>query len=288
MRIAHLITVYKNPSQVERLIRAMTHDNFDFYIHLDGHVKMDEYAYLEKLERVYFIKNKIKVVWGGYSFTQAIINSIAEIINTGVEYGFINLMSSQDYPIKSVNQFYLYLKKYEGSSFVSYALPDEEAWWKETRTRLTHYNFNDYKFKGKYVVQRILNQIMPEREFPLPVKLYGSSCATWWTISTVCAQYIVDFMCTNKQLSAFMAHTWGGDEYLIPTLLMNSPHQHSIINDNLRYIDWSLGGARPKLLTINDLEALKQSTRFLARKFDPELDSEVLNKIDEFICVNAP
>lgn len=287
MRVAHLITAYKNPSQLERLIRTMNHDNFDFYIHLDGHVRMTEYAFLEKLDRVYFIKNRIKVIWGGYSFTQAIINSIVEIMNTGIDYSFINLMSSQDYPIKPIRQFYTYLKEHEGCSFVSYALPDEEVWWEEIKPRIFTYNFNDYKFKGKYFIQRLLNQIMPERKFPLPVKLYGSSCATWWTLSTVCAQYIVDFMNTNKKLANFMAYTWGSDEYLIPTLLMNSPHKHSIVNNNLRYIDWSQGGARPKILTMNDFELLKQSTHFLARKFDPDVDSGILDKIDEYIFMDS-
>ncbi|MCY7352633.1 MAG: beta-1,6-N-acetylglucosaminyltransferase [Cytophagaceae bacterium] len=287
MRIAHLITAYKNPYQLERLLKATYHDNSDFYIHLDGNVDFGEYEFLENMNRVFFIKNRIKVVWGGYSFTQAIFNSITEILNTGINYSFINLMSSQDYPIKSISCLYEYLKEREGYSFVSYALPDKEIWWKETMTRITSYNFNDYKFKGRYLIQRIVNQLLPKRKFPLPVKLYGSSCATWWTLSTGCAQYLVDYMNSNKKLSNFMCYTWGPDEYLIPTLLMNSPHKDSIINDNLRYIDWSQGGARPKLLTLSDLSALKECGKFLARKFDPELDSEVLDHLDEFIHVNS-
>jgi hypothetical protein len=53
-----------------------------------------------------------------------------------------------------------------------------------------------------------------------------------------------------------------------------------MINNNLRYIDWSLGGASPKILKIEDTEKIGQSGKFFARKFDTDIDSEILDWID--------
>ncbi len=284
MKVANLITTYKNPAQLERLIKSFNHHaDFDFFIHLDGNVDVQEFLCLEKLDRVHLIRNRIKVVWGGFSFTQAILNSIEEIVSTGNGYDFINLMSSQDYPIKPINYIASYLDSKKGYSFLSYDRPEEEGWLERAAPRFKSYNFNDFTFKGRYIMQKIANQFLPERKFPLQYKMYGSSCASWWTLSTDCALYVTDFMKKNKGLNNFMKYTWGADEFLIPTIVMNSPFADKTNNDNLRYIDWSEGGSNPKVFTMKDFPALKMSEKLFARKFDCLLDSEVLNAIDQKI-----
>ncbi|MEI6087851.1 MAG: glycosyl transferase, partial [Bacteroidota bacterium] len=57
-------------------------------------------------------------------------------------------------------------------------------------------------------------------------------------------------------------------------------YKAQMINDNLKYIDWSLGGASPKILTIDDIDKISKSGKFFARKFDANFDSEVLDWID--------
>jgi hypothetical protein len=62
---------------------------------------------------------------------------------------------------------------------------------------------------------------------------------------------------------------------------MNSPLKHVVVNDNLRYIDWSKKGVpHPALLTIDDADNLLNSSKLFARKFDIELDEAVLDLID--------
>jgi hypothetical protein len=53
-----------------------------------------------------------------------------------------------------------------------------------------------------------------------------------------------------------------------------------MINNNLRFIDWSLGGASPKILTVKDVDHFSKSGKFFARKFDENIDSKVLDWID--------
>ncbi|MDB5157948.1 MAG: hypothetical protein JWR50_2655, partial [Mucilaginibacter sp.] len=45
--------------------------------------------------------------------------------------------------------------------------------------------------------------------------------------------------------------------------------------------DWSEGNARPKLLGVGDFDHIKDSGMFFARKFDQEIDSRILDKIDK-------
>ncbi|OLY91854.1 Core-2/I-Branching enzyme [Cnuella takakiae] len=280
VRIAHLITTYKCPVQLERLVDALAHKDAACFIHVDGNVSLSEYLFLEKKDGVRLIKNRKRVVWGGYSFTEAILNSIEEIANSESKFDYINLLSSQDYPIKPIEEFVQFLTVHKGYSFIAYEGEDSSKWWKESTSRIYAYNLNDFKFRGKYFIQQVLNTFLPLRKFPMLGKLYGSSCATWWTMDMACASYVLSFINSNKKLTRYMKFTWGADEFLLPSIVMNSPFAKLTLNNNLRYIDWSEGGSNPKILGMKDLPSIKRSDNFFARKFDILIDEKVLTAID--------
>jgi Core-2/I-Branching enzyme len=100
------------------------------------------------------------------------------------------------------------------------------------------------------------------------------------TTSTECAAYIVDFIESNKRLRWYLRFTWGADEFVIPTLIMNSKFRETVINDNFYYIDWSKGGASPKTLITEDYDLLLSSDKMFARKFDIKVDSKILDLLD--------
>jgi Core-2/I-Branching enzyme len=280
MRMAHFLFVYKEPAQVERLIKKLSHPDFDFYIHVDGKYPLEPYEHLQKLERVYLIKNRIKVRWASFSFTKSIFNSIAEAFATGRKYDFINCMSGQDYPLVSTEKFHAFFEQRPGKNFLALEKFGSD-WWKRAEIRIHKYHMTDFDFKGRYAVQYFLNTIMPKRNFPLDYTLYGSECATWWTISADCAAYLLKFMDENPKVKRFAKFTWAPDEYLIPTIVMNSPFKDSVIPDNYRYIDWSQGGANPKILTTQDFHALTHTDKLIGRKFDLRIDARILDMLDE-------
>ncbi|MGY0037937.1 hypothetical protein [Pedobacter sp. NJ-S-72] len=74
--------------------------------------------------------------------------------------------------------------------------------------------------------------------------------------------------------------TWGCDEFVVASILMNSPYQDKVINENHRYINWSENEAHPKILTINDYQEIIGSGMLFARKFDLDVDLSVLDVLD--------
>lgn len=277
--MAHIIMAYKDPAQIERLVKKLSHPGFDFYIHVDTKFDLAPFEYIANVERVYFIKNRIKIRWAGYSFTQGVFNSMQEILDSGRQYDFISVMSGQDYPIVSTAEFYSFFEQKQGKNFLALEEFGSE-WWKRAAIRIHKYHMTDFDFKGRYAVQSTLNAVLPDRRFPLNYTLYGSERATWWTITTECAKYLLKFIRENPKLRRFARFTWAPDEYLIPTLIMNSPFRESVIPENYRYIDWSGGGANPKILTELDFDALKKSDKLLARKFDIKVDTRILDLLD--------
>jgi hypothetical protein len=283
MEVAHIIMAYKNPSQVERLVQQLVHPHCDVFIHLDKKVDISDFRFLEAHSNVYFIENRVTCNWGGFSFVRAISASVRQVLGAKKNYNFINLLSGQDYPLKSSDYIYSFLKGNMGKSFISYEMSSDSPWWKHAVTRYENFHLTDFNIRGRYRFQRLLNAIFPKRKFPLAVKLYGSADASWWTLSRDCAAYIIDQLDTNPKLMRFMSFTWAGDEFLFPTLIMNSPFQADVINNNLRHIVWEGASPNPKIFTIADLDLLKGSNRLFARKFDQNVDSEILEKLDALI-----
>ena len=287
MKVAHIIIFHEDPTGVERLLKAMFHPDFDFYLHLDKKVDMGPYSYLAELPNVTFIKNRKLVNWGGFSQVEASLNSITEIVASGKEYEFINLLSGQDYPIKPASYIHEFLSRKRGLSFMmSESAPSD--WWNHATSRFSRYHLVDYQFKGKFRLGKLISNILPERKFPLQVDLFGGPHSAYWTMNIIAARYIIKKINKHDKHWQFYQHTWGSDEFLMNTILMNSPLKHTIVNENFHLMDRSMGGARPKVLTVHDFEMLQSSKKFFARKLDSARDHKILNMIDELLLFQAP
>lgn len=279
MKVAHLILTYTNPLQTERMIRRLQHPDFDFYIHVDKKIDIASHLPLARIPQVYLIQDRVDVIWAGYNTIEATIRSVKEILCSGRKYDYIHLMSGQDYPIKSAAYIHDFFAANKGCEFLEFEHFD--AWADESYPRIQQYHLTNYKFPGRYYVQWLMNRFLPARKSPVPLEYYGSSM--FWALSPECLQYAIDFIEKNSRFRQFMQLTWGADEFLFQTLVMNSSFRKNVINDNLLYLERIKGHAHPNILTYTGLHHLQQSRKLFARKFDMNRDSIVLDRLDEFI-----
>jgi len=283
MKIAHIVIAHKNPGQLERLIRRMHHPEFDFYIHIDQKIDIRPFQYLGEIEGVRFIQKRGLCNWGGYSTLRAMVNSLKEVIDNQISYEFYNLLSAQDYPIKTNQEIYDFFLNHKNQSFVFYEPKDESDWWEGAVNRFEKYHLTDFNFKGKSAVEKLINMVMPRRKFPVPMEMYGGSKSSWWSLNKKTAVYLTDYLKPGNDLDRFLKYCWGTDEFVIPTVLLNSPLKATMVNDNLRYIDFPPGKANPRILEGEDMGKLIHSSMLFARKFDMEVSPEILDKIDEHL-----
>jgi hypothetical protein len=276
MRLAHLILAHNNPEQLERLISRLLHPEADIYIHIDKKTPIEQFGRLTKIENVFFIKKRIKIHWGAYSIVEATLNGFKEILKCGKEYGYVNLLSGQDYPLKPAAYIHQYLTQNQGVAFMNYLIFDPD--WREALPRVEEYHFNNYKFPGRYIFQKQINRLLPKRKFPNGFTPVGRS--QWFTVPTDCVNYLINYWDNNKKLRNFIKFTWGADEFLFQTILYNSDYRDMMINKDLRYIDWSDGGVSPKYLSVKDADLLLKSTELFARKFDMYKEPAILDLID--------
>lgn len=276
MRIAHLMLVHANPSQLQRLINRLAHPDADFYIHVDLKADISPFLFLAS-EHVKLITNRVSVYWGAYSIVQATVNSFEEILASSTKYDYINLLSGQDYPLKSTHEIHAFLEQNPDKAFMHTLSVATE--WQEAIPRVTKYHLSNFQFSGRHTVEKYINFLLPKRKMPNNLIPVGRS--QWFTITSKHVEYIVSYLQQNKNVKRFFELTWGSDEIVFQTILYNSIFQNEMVNDNLRYIDWSEGNASPKTFKIDDLQTLLSSGKLFARKFNETVDGKVLDALDK-------
>jgi hypothetical protein len=279
MRIAHLIITYTNPAQTARMIKRMQHPDFDFYIHVDAKFSIESHAEVAKIPNVYLINNRVDVQWAAFSTIQAELNGLQEILDSARTYDFISLMSGQDYPIKTVDYMHEFFERKKGKLLLKYRAFFGE--WEEGMNRVNRYHLTDFKFKGQYFLERLINKLVKRTDQPKGMKFYGSSM--FWVISPEAAEYVLLTVDRDPKMKRFFKFSWAPDEFLFQTILLNSPFAGQVINENCHYYKHPPQTPSPKTFDLSDFNDIIASDRLYARKFDMSKSPELFDNIDEFL-----
>jgi hypothetical protein len=277
MRIAHLILAHKNPPQLERLVRALQHPACDMYIHVDKKSDLSAFLYLTERKDLFLVKKRTSIFWAGYGTIQATINGFREIIPKG--YDYINVISAQDFPLMSAASIYNYILQRQGKEFITCESIDDE--WTEAAHRVRLYHFINWRIPGKYRLSELADRFLPARKYPLDHKIVGR--ANWFTLTNAAAAYTLEFLDRNPAITRYYKYCWGADEFIWATALYNSSFRDRIVN-NLVYVDWTTPESKghPKILRSEDFAALIASGKLFARKFDANIDSAIIDRLEEY------
>lgn len=276
MKIAHIILVHKNPEQIFRLIKRLYHPDIDCWIHVDKKSNTNYFKQIITGTNVYFVTDNIQVDWANYNTVQAMLLCLQQVLDSNKNYEYINFLSGQDYLLQPPNNFLNYLKANSGQQFLGIQPYDVSE---QNIRRIRKYHFHSYNFWGKVFFERIVNKIMPDRKFPYPYQIKKGP--QWFAINHAAADYILAFVSKNDSYVNYFKKVHIADEFFFQTILFNSFFKTTIKDELFHYTDWSENKKNPKLLTMLDKEILKKSSAFFARKFDINVDTAILDYIDE-------
>lgn len=294
MHLAYIVTAYKLPDLLIRLVRRLQSPNATFVIHVDKksplEVQSRMQSGLQDAPGVYFIEPH-KCYWGDFGHVRATLKGMRELLARAVPFDYAILLTGQDYPIKPNGVIERVLARARGNSFMSYVPLPSDDW--EVMDRLERWH---YWFHGKHVgfplnpkpgairkkIELLINSRLPaRRELPFGLRPFGGS--SYWCLTKEAVQYVAEYLAGHRELIGFFKHTLIPDELFFQTLLMNSPLREKVINDDLRYVDWGTGSRHPAVLDRNDFGRLRSAQKLFARKFDPGVDSAILNMIDRHL-----
>jgi hypothetical protein len=269
--IAYLILVHRLPNQFKRLFEAIYEKDNYYLIHIDKKAEQElgtevEF-FLKDYPNVYILKSE-NVIWGGYSMVQAELDGMNFLLNIDAHWDYFINLSGQDYPLKSQKIIREYLTQNKGKNYIKIA--DQKDIRPETMNRIENY-FDEVDDK--------ISPLTYKREFMKDITPYIGG--QWMILTRDCCTFI----CTSTEVKKFenyYKNTLIADESFFQTVLMNTKFTGQLVNDDKRAIIWVPDGdikLRPKTFTIDDLHFLNSESHLFARKFDDNVDNEIINQI---------
>lgn len=278
--IGYLILVHRYPEQFERLFKAV-HDPANQYV---VHVDRNSGPQLEQRIRDFLIPyanaeviESRPAIWGGYSLIDAELRGMKRLLEMSDDWSvFINL-SGQDFPLKSQAEIMTFLAKHPGQEFIRAV--DQKKIRPDTMNRVRKMVFE----RPSGIVRTILRRPFLRGATPY----IGNQ---WMMVS----RRFCDFVCNDRtanRYKAFYRNTFIADEGFFQTVMKNTDAHGPMINDDMRMIDWIPDGdikLRPRTYTMADEAALKASPNLFARKFDTQVDTDVIDMLEHWIKPTLP
>ena len=268
---AYIVSAYKNLDQLVRLVDRLSAGRATVLIHVDRKTDDAEFQRLERAlaGRGAHLLERHVCHWGGFGHVLATLKGIRALLESGNDFDHLVLLTGQDYPIKPPGEIERFFSEHRGTSFMAHSrMPSE--WW-SPRGGLDRIEYRHWRWRGHHA------RLPWKRRFPAGLTPYGGGA--YWNLARPCVEHVQRFVESRPDMVDFFRHVDIPDEVFFQTVVMNSDMAGSVVDDNLRYIDWTRG-PRPALLEARDLPVLEASPKLFARKFDVFHDAEILDLVD--------
>jgi hypothetical protein len=277
MSLAYFFAVHKNIPQFERLLKATYHQDNIYLVHLDLKAGFTDHVQFGNLVRkysnVYQLESQV-VNWGYWSLVDVLLNAIEKLMELGEWTHFINL-SGQDFPLRPQKSIMEFLSRHKQNNFM---------------TLKTEFEFPAIRLRQKKYFEEIgFDVLMSESDrhpfeyfFKQSIKLYGGS--NWVIFNRSLCEYMFQDQLFVEMISYFR-HTHVPDESFFQTYIMQSAFSETVIRDNKRFIVMHPDNdfVHPYIWTKNDFDRITNNQAFFSRKFDIEVDAEILDLLEQII-----
>jgi len=286
---AYLIMAHNQKNMLQSLIECLDYKENDIYVHLDRKwedIEINDIYKFATESKIFILKERIDVKWGTYSQIECELLLLQEAAPG--HYQYYHLMSGMDLPLKTQEEIHSFFDERNGTEFIHFDGKEIDT---QTYKRVSKYNF--IITKNKNLISRILYnllmglQLCVDRAKKYNVVFYKG--ANWFSITDALAQYVVEKSAWIKEVFQYARC---GDEMFLQTLVMNSKFKESLVNNNfcdnyetIQYcIDWNRGS--PYVFKKEDISLLKDSNMCFARKFDMNIDDQIVSLIKNNVGVN--
>ncbi len=288
--VAYLVLAHADPQQCARLVSRLLADrSCHVFVHIDLKTRSD-FSVAAKPDplRVHFVKERYEVSWSGFSVVKGILAAMKEALWSGIDFGYLVLLSGMDYPIRHPDDIkdYLYNQEFRQHINRVNVADSPEHYLKLAR----RYTFRDaWLPAGK--TDKALRKAITTAAIPLKRRLLdGTICtgSSWWAITSEFGRYALEFISGHEEYERYFKYLHCPEEHYFQTILENSPFVHEASpvltytgrgmwkTANLHVIHHSL----KKIYTAAEFEEVMQSKRCFVRKVNTDASTLLLDRID--------
>lgn len=274
---AYCIMAHGNWQQLQMLINALDDERNDIYLHVDKKV-VDSYLQSgggKTNHSTLILVDSIDVRWSDITQTLAEFNLFRKVVDSGISYERVHLISGVDLPLRSQNYIHDFFKGKKEEFLVVHTTS-------EFSVRIKYYHFL-VKYRRNNKLIDTIRRILIVLQLPFVNRLRKCPLSYAWGANW-CSLTLkaVKYMCEHeKDCRSIFRYSTSSDELYKQMILNNQPEFtfSSPKEGNLRYVDFSAHLPSPKTLTMEDYDKIMDSGCLFARKFDVNKDKSVVDKI---------
>ncbi len=285
---AFLMMVHKSPELFGRIVHILAKENHHFFIHIDKKVSnfLDYKTIVDDVDNVTFIP-RMSVYHGSVTQIYCELALYKAAIKAPIKMDYFHLISGQDYPLRSNEQFDDFIEKNKGKSF---GMIDSKEYRDEcmkfkypSRTDAYHPNANG-------IFLRLLRKLTLKLQvkYSLRKKIPNTWGGwNWRSIYRPVVLYLLDYIDKNPSFLKRYNHTACCDELYYTTIIHPVQSQLNIDGRSpLRYVSWEPthpvdSKHRPYNLDERDYPFIINSQAFFCRKVDLPISEKLLDMIDK-------
>lgn len=287
-RHAYLLQTYKNTYVLEKALKLIDDERNDIYIHVDKKCKdwdYERYTGCVEKSRLFFTE-RTSCHWAAYSQLNAMLLLCKNAAKGN--YSYYHLFSEACMPIKSQDYIHNELKDCEFDYLEMMGVSNKKwaksSWNSEKWNRYYYFFTENGKYRTSNVVKGIsrILLIFPQKLLHInrwknEKNIYGEKIVpSWgWTWFTLRNETVKLILSKEEFIKKHFSKSHASDEVCIPTILKNFTDMKNV-KPSRRYI---LFDGKPAILTLREYDEFMSSDAFFARKFDENVDREVIDKI---------
>jgi hypothetical protein len=317
VRVCYYMQTHTRPTQILRLVKLIKDGSPGSVVVIDhdaSRAVLDPVPF-RSLPDVYVLNGPGG--YGDFSHLDRYFAAVDWLDAQGIGYDWLQNMTGQDYPLRPIADIERMLADSDADGYLQYApvhperTPPNGDWGAGPEFRLckpfdTHMRFDyAHRWIGRPTPAKqrwlrpvmIINFLQPWVRVSLGFSTvgirrkstifsddficYGGSffCA----LTASCVHYAREFARDNPDVVAYFRTMPAPDEVFLQTVLVNSG-KFRLVPDGKHYVDFYRShNNHPKTLGVPDLPVMFASGANWARKFDPGVDADVFDILDQHV-----
>lgn len=276
---AYCIMAHGNWKQLQMLVNVIDDGRNDIYLHIDAK-SLDDYNKSGGVKTKFsglILTESIDVRWSDISLADAEVNLFKSVVDSGNNYSRVHLISGADLPLWSQNEIHDFFSN-RNDEFIDIRKPEQFV------KRLRYYHCF-VRYRRNHPLVDFARRVLLVLQIPFINRLkssplqyaYGSE---WCSLTYNAVKLIVEKW---SHVRYMFEHTTCCDEHYKQMILLSEGKFKFSEKGCLRYIVFSKGNPSPKALTMADYDNIMSSGCLFARKFDVNVDVNVINKLISFV-----
>ena len=266
MRHAYLIIAHNEFEILELLVSKLDDERNDIYVHFDRKVQTLPQLTVSK-GHLYVLDKRVDVRWGNVSQIKWEMVLFEKALENG-PYDYCHLISGTHLPLMDIEGIDSFFSGKAGCSVVAGMVKDTD--YQETLKMRRINLFTKNYASGNRLLSRcsqFLWKSFIALQKMLGIRINRSStfykASNWVSLTDEAVRYIVS---KKKLIYRKYRFSLCGDEFFVPSELMESPLKDKLVNNEL-LLKREMQRANPRVYHLDELDGLKESGCVFARKF---------------------